>query len=444
MAVSENDLIVGPLVPANGVSVISLDFYFEDEAWLEVYKNDSETPLVLSVDYTTTGEGTATGTVVLTTPANGTDAYSVYLVVPLERTSDMQLRGEFRSEPFNLEMDRMWQALQGRRTASDRTMRFASAGQTLTPIYIPSAAAGAGRNLRISDDGLGLEISTYTEAELAAAQVNAEASAVAAAASAATAEAARDATLAAYDNFDDRYLGEFATPPTTDNDGDPLASGMLYFDTVTEAMKVYSETSMAWLDAYASGETFIAKATFTAADQMLYSTAAGVPATTPITAVGRAILDDATIADVRNTIQASRVPLDEDDFASNSALHPPTQQSTGVYVRTMAGNQSGDAPIYAARAWAKFSTAGGTVSLTESGNVTSITDNGTGDYTVNFTTDMEDVNFATVATATYRGASALEGATAYTQTVSSVVVRSFEGSGGTAVDPGGMNVAVFR
>lgn len=333
MAVSENDLIVGPLVPANGVSVISLDFYFEDEAWLEVYKNDSETPLVLSVDYTTTGEGTATGTVVLTTPANGTDAYSVYLVVPLERTSDMQLRGEFRSEPFNLEMDRMWQALQGRRTASDRTMRFASAGQTLDPFYIPSAGAAADRFPRISSDGLSLELSTFTETELAAGQVNAAASAVAAAASAATAEAARDATLAAYDNFDDRYLGEFAVPPTTDNDGDPLASGMLYFDTVTDAMKVYSETSMAWLDAYASGETFIAKATFTAADQMLYSTAAGVPATTPITAVGRAILDDATIADVRNTIQASRVPLDEDDFASDSALHPPTQQSARAYFR---------------------------------------------------------------------------------------------------------------
>lgn len=332
MAVSENDLIVGPLVPANGVSVISLDFYFEDEAWLDVYKNDSETPLVLSVDYTTTGEGTDTGTVVLTTPANGTDAYSVYLNVPLERTSDMQLRGEFRSGPFNLEMDRMWQALQGVRTSSVRTLRFSSAGEALNPIYIPSAAAAADRIVRVSDDGLTLELGTYTETELAAGQVNAAASAVAAAASAATAEAARDATLAAYDNFDDRYLGEFAADPTEDNDGDPLVSGMLYFNTVDEAMKVYSESSMAWLDAYADGNSFIAKATFTAADQMLYSTAAGTPATTPITSVGRAILDDATISDVRNTIQASRVPLDEDDFASNSALHPPTQQSTKAYV----------------------------------------------------------------------------------------------------------------
>jgi hypothetical protein len=36
----------------------------------------------------------------------------------------------------------------------------------------------------------------------------------------------------------------------------------------------------------------------------------------------------------------------------------------------------------------------GTVAIRASGNVTSITDNGTGDYTVNFTTAMSDANYA--------------------------------------------------
>jgi hypothetical protein len=36
----------------------------------------------------------------------------------------------------------------------------------------------------------------------------------------------------------------------------------------------------------------------------------------------------------------------------------------------------------------------GTVAIRASGNVTSITDNGTGDYTVNFTTAMTDANYA--------------------------------------------------
>lgn len=56
-------------------------------------------------------------------------------------------------------------------------------------------------------------------------------------------------------------------------------------------------------------------------------------------------------------------------------------------------NASGDAPIYACRAWVNFNGTG-TVSIRGSGNVTSITDNGTGDYTVNFTTAMPDNNYA--------------------------------------------------
>lgn len=54
---------------------------------------------------------------------------------------------------------------------------------------------------------------------------------------------------------------------------------------------------------------------------------------------------------------------------------------------------SGTAPIYPCRAWVNFNGAG-TVAIRASGNVSSITDNGTGDYTVNFTTAMPDANYA--------------------------------------------------
>jgi hypothetical protein len=59
------------------------------------------------------------------------------------------------------------------------------------------------------------------------------------------------------------------------------------------------------------------------------------------------------------------------------------------------GAQSGSAPIYAARAWVNFNGTG-TVAIRASGNVSSITDNGTGDYTVNFTTAMSDANYTVV------------------------------------------------
>ena len=54
---------------------------------------------------------------------------------------------------------------------------------------------------------------------------------------------------------------------------------------------------------------------------------------------------------------------------------------------------SGTAPLYMCRAWVNFNGTG-TVAIRASGNVSSITDNGTGDYTVNFTTAMPDVNYS--------------------------------------------------
>jgi hypothetical protein len=50
------------------------------------------------------------------------------------------------------------------------------------------------------------------------------------------------------------------------------------------------------------------------------------------------------------------------------------------------------AVAYGCRAWVNFNGTG-TVAIRASGNVTSITDNGTGDYTVNFTTAMPDANY---------------------------------------------------
>lgn len=59
---------------------------------------------------------------------------------------------------------------------------------------------------------------------------------------------------------------------------------------------------------------------------------------------------------------------------------------------------SGTAPLYMCRAWVNFNGTG-TVAIRASGNVSSITDNGTGDYTVNFTTAMPDANYSVSGTA---------------------------------------------
>ena len=51
------------------------------------------------------------------------------------------------------------------------------------------------------------------------------------------------------------------------------------------------------------------------------------------------------------------------------------------------------ATAFGCRAWVNFNGTG-TVAIRASGNVSSITDNGTGDYTVNFTTAMPDADYA--------------------------------------------------
>ena len=70
-------------------------------------------------------------------------------------------------------------------------------------------------------------------------------------ASASSADAARLAAEAAYDSFDDRYLGAKSSDPATDNDGNPVVVGALYFRT-TEPVGMKVKSASGWDDAYAN------------------------------------------------------------------------------------------------------------------------------------------------------------------------------------------------
>lgn len=63
---------------------------------------------------------------------------------------------------------------------------------------------------------------------------------------------------------------------------------------------------------------------------------------------------------------------------------------------TNALNASGSAPIYACRAWVNFAN---NLTIRASGNVSSVSRRGTGQYTVNFSRAMPDANYALVGTA---------------------------------------------
>ena len=105
------------------------------------------------------------------------------------------------------------------------------------------------------------------------------------------------------------------------------------------------------------------------------------------------------------------------------------------------------------RAWVNFK-GDGTVAIRSSGNGSSITDNGTGNYTVNFTTAMEDGNYVVTTNQppfTYTSGNRqhfihVEGTSTYS--ASSVDLKTgsvAQGDGaGTAYDFPVMTIAIFR
>jgi hypothetical protein len=101
-------------------------------------------------------------------------------------------------------------------------------------------------------------------------------------------------------------------------------------------------------------------------------------------------------------------------------------------------------PAYQCRAWVNFNGTG-TVAIREDGNVSSITDNTTGDYTVNYATSLVDANGAVIVTA--GGAGGANGdesiESTFSQTASAVrlIIRLYTS---TTQDTTFVNFAVFR
>jgi len=115
---------------------------------------------------------------------------------------------------------------------------------------------------------------------------------------------------------------------------------------------------------------------------------------------------------------------------------------------TTISNQTGSSSVPSetvingsAKAWVNFNGTG-TVAIRASFNVSSITDNGTGSYTANFTNAMVDINFSAVATCNDSGGAY----SAYFQPASSAssvtIATSRPGVG--SYDQSNIAVAVFR
>ena len=151
------------------------------------------------------------------------------------------------------------------------------------------------------------------------------------------AEAAKVAAELAYDNFDDRYLGAKTSDPSTDNDGDALLDGALYFDTTLNVMKVYD-----------SGNTLWKRTTPTTSEQANIDTVTGI--SSDVTTVAGISTNVTTVADNITDVNSVATNMAEVLTADTNAATATTKAAEASASATAAANSATSASTSATTA----------------------------------------------------------------------------------------------
>ena len=234
-------------------------------------------------------------------------------------------------------------------------------------------------------------------------------------------------------------LSAIATNNAGSFEPNPTFAHMLWFDKNNDLMKVRNETNSAWV--------IVAKKDGSGWTPYRQGTALGTASVQPD---DRYLHRTNNLYDIESRSRArANLRVIEDSSDPDFTNDPDRAARRGLVesklstLRENTINASGSAPLYACRAWVNFSPTG---TGGDSGNVSSITDNGTGDYTVNFTTAMQDANYAATANWTNGslGREEQDGpAIPVTYGVGSVRILLTNG-GADARDGSKVSVAIFR
>lgn len=290
MTISSSTNKSGPYTGNGSTTVFPRTFRVTDADHLKVYQTVSGVTTEVTSGITKDGIGNDSGNVTFdTAPASGVEILLVR-EIPLTQETDYSAQGRVSPEQVEADLDLQEMQMQDLQEQIDRSIKvpIGSDGgfEVPEPVedrLIIGAAGGAGYALGPSLTEIEADKAAAASSAADAATSAGESAASAAAASGfasdasdsaddsaasavASATSAGDAATlkaqmeAILDSFDDSYLGEFSTAPTTDNDGDPLTVGSLYFQSTgsEKGMKIWDGS--AWMDAAAGLELAMRKA----------------------------------------------------------------------------------------------------------------------------------------------------------------------------------------
>lgn len=274
MTVSSTISRSGPYMGNGVTTVFDYDFRILEDTHITVVRTvDGEDTTVSPSDYAVTGVGDANGgTVIFTLPPAAGEKITIIRNVPFVQETDLENQGEYYAETVERALDLLTMRDQQLEERLDRAVQIPVGAD---PLVLPKMVenivriADSADNIDTVADNIGMVTALAPHAEtltnniasietVAAqiADVETVAGNIASVTELAPFAEAITENLSDISNFGKVYLGPKPSDPATRNDGSPLQSGDLYFNTTAELMKVF--TGGEWKDTAAQSLNMVA------------------------------------------------------------------------------------------------------------------------------------------------------------------------------------------